>query len=361
MKKELAAIALMTVMTVQAQETGLVSKPRFSGYGMAPHQASFEDNNKSNSFNLRILRVSVSGTILNDFAYLVQGQLNGNSSSVGNSAKLVDYNVEWQKYKFFRVKFGQYKRPFTFENPMNPIDQGFMSYGQNVTKLSGFNDRSGEHSSAGRDMGLQFQGDFLENARGRSLVHYQVGVFNGQGINTRDLDNRKDVIGGLWVMPVEGMRIGLFGWEGSHARKGMNGTISLPQHRYAISGEYLFNDWTIRSEYIHSTGYGFKDAGKIVNDKTTEVQVDEASGNKADGIYALVIAPVIKKKLHVKARYDMYRPSAKWSTAKTQYEVGIDYEFHRNLEISGEYALVNDRSLDKHNYSMLDVELSIRF
>lgn len=62
----------------------------------------------------------------------------------------------------YQDKVGQFKRPFTFENPMNPIDQGFMSYAQNVTNLSGFNDRTGEHSSNGRDIGIQLQGDLLK-------------------------------------------------------------------------------------------------------------------------------------------------------------------------------------------------------
>lgn len=133
---------------------------------------------------------------------------------------MVDLFAEWQKYEYFKVKIGQFKNPFTFENPMHPIDQGFMGYSQNVSKLAGFSDRAGEHASNGRDIGLQFQGDFLKNANGRNLLHYQIGVFNGQGTNTKDVDQQKNVIGGVWVMPVSGMRIGAFGWTGSYARKG---------------------------------------------------------------------------------------------------------------------------------------------
>ena len=39
----------------------------------------------------------------------------------------------------------------------------------------------------------------------------------------------------------------------------------------------------------------------------------------------------------------------------------MDYEFGKNFMISGEYALVNDRSLAKSNYSILDVQVSFRF
>lgn len=342
------------------EKTEVFSKPKFSGYAIGQYQYSSQHGAESNSFNLRMIRMSLSGRILGDFAYLLQGQVNGNTSTLGDSPRMVDVYIEWQKLPFLKIKAGQFKRPFTFENPMNPIDQGFMGYSQNVSKLAGFNDRVGEHSSNGRDIGVQVQGDLIKTASGRPLFHYQVGVFNGQGINTKDVDNRKDVIGGAWVMPVEGLRIGAFGWTGSYARKGADGVKSLSKNRYAISGEFVFDDWTFRSEYIHSTGYGFK----TVYNQSTDAKADEvntAAGNKSDGFYALAIAPVIKEKLHVKARYDLYRPQADWNTSKTYYEVGVDYMFAKNLQINLEYAFVNDRSLDRHNYSMIDTQLSFRF
>ena len=347
-----------------------INNVKLSGYGMTQYQYSSQEGSESNSFNLRMLRLSLEGRILDDFYWKAQVQLNGNTSTLGNSPRVVDMFAEWQKYKFFRVKAGQFKRPFTFENPMNPIDQGFMSYSQNVSKLAGFNDRAGGHASNGRDIGVQLQGDFLKNKAGRELLHYQVGVYNGQGTNVKDVDQRKDVIGGVWVMPVKGMRIGVFGWEGSYARKGtwtaddgtaQNGVRSLDQHRYAISGEYVVDDWTFRSEYIHSTGKAFAKALVNTNDATSTNCELSSNGDKSDGFYGLVIAPIIKKKIHVKARYDMYRPTAEWSKSRTQYEIGADYVFHKNFQINAEFARINDRSLAKHNYNMVDVEIDFRF
>ncbi len=350
---------------------------KLSGYGMLQYQANTQEGSESNAFTLRLARISLDGRIMNDWYWKAQIQFNGNTSSLGSSPRVVDLFAEWQKYKFFMVKAGQFKRPFTYENPMHPIDQGFMGYSQNVNALAGFSDRAGAHASNGRDIGVQIQGDVLPNSNGRNLLHYQVGVFNGQGINTTDVDQQKDLIGGIWVMPVAGMRIGAFGWTGSYARKGTwteidervqdapvtmtkNGVRKLHQHRYAFSAEYKVNDWTVRSEYIHSTGYAFSKTGVTSND---DASINESIGNKADGIYALAIAPVIKKKLYAKARYDMYRPSGDWDRAKTQYEVGVNYMFHKNLQINAEYALVNNRALadDKHNYSVVDIELDFRF
>ena len=316
---------------------------KFSGYGMVQYQASDKDGAESNAFNLRLVRMALEGRAHEDFYWKVQMQINGNTYDPDKSStdiRLVDLFGEWQKYEFFKVKAGQFKRPFTFENPMHPITQGFMSYSQNVSKLAGFSDRCGGNASNGRDIGVQIQGDFLKNADGRNLLHYQVGAFNGEGINQKDKDNRKDIIGGMWVMPVKGMRIGAFGWTGSRAGVG-------EKNRYALSGEYAQNDWTFRTEYIHSQGWNAAH-----------------TSDKADGIYALCIAPIQKNKMHVKARYDLYREAKEWGQSKTMYEVGADYMFTKNLQINLEYARVNDRTIanaDKHNYNMVDVELDFRF
>lgn len=351
----------------------VLSDIKFSGYIMTQYQYSGQHDAESNSFNIRMGRLALEGRVLKDFYWKAQLQVNGNTSTLGTSPRVVDLFIEWQRFSPFKVKVGQFKRPFTFENPMHPIDQGFMSYAQSVTKLAGFSDRSGEHSSNGRDIGIQLQGDLLKNASGRNLLHYQVGVFNGQGINEKDVDQRKDVIGGIWVMPIPGMRIGAFGWTGSYSRKGTwnestpsgqvverSGKRSLAKNRYAISAEYKANDWTFRSEYIHSQGYAFKTTYQKSTD-TKDCTLNTAIGDKADGVYALVIAPIVKNRIHAKVRYDLYRPSAIWTTAKTLYEVGADYEFSKNLKLSAEYAFVNDRSLSKHNYNMVDVEFDVRF
>ena len=343
MKKILLAALMMGATLGAKAQSEWFQNVKFSGYGMVQYQASDKDGSENNGFNLRLVRMALEGRAHEDFYWKVQMQINGNTYDPDKSStdiRLVDLFGEWQKYEFFKVKAGQFKRPFTFENPMHPITQGFMSYSQNVSKLAGFSDRCGGNASNGRDIGVQIQGDFLKNAEGRNLLHYQVGVFNGEGINQKDKDNRKDIIGGMWVMPIKGMRIGAFGWTGSRAGVG-------EKNRYALSGEYTQNDWTFRSEYIHSQGWNAAH-----------------TSDKADGIYALCIAPIQKNKLHVKARYDLYREAKEWGQSKTMYEVGADYMFTKNLQINLEYARVNDRTIansDKHNYNMVDVELDFRF
>lgn len=384
--KKIASLALaaLALTSASAQENtpklSVLSDIKFSGYVMSQYQYTGQDSKESNSFNIRMVRMALDGRLMKDFYWKVQLQVNGNTSDLGSSPRMVDAFAEWQKYEAFKIKAGQFKRPFTFENPMHPITQGFMGYSQNVSKLAGFSDRTGEHASNGRDIGVQIQGDLIKNAAGRNLLHYQVGVFNGQGTNHKDVDQRKDVIGGIWVSPVKGLRIGAFGWTGSSARKGTwdvtdanhnvvknedgsvkthSGVRSLSKNRYAFSAEYAANDWTVRSEYIHSQGYGFTKS--LTSDKETDCNVNYAAGDQADGFYALMIAPVISKKLYAKARYDLYRPRAEWGTSRTQYEIGANYWIGKSIMIGAEYARINDRSLAKPDYNMIDVEFDVKF
>ena len=382
----LAAIAASLSMQARAAETtektnadkkeapkelklaDVMSKPKISGYLIGNYNATFQEGKNSNTFSIRLIRLTMTGRILNDFEYKLQGQLNGNSSTFGESPRMIDMSLEWLRHKEFKVKIGQLKRPFSFENPMNPIDIGFNSQAQSIQKLAGFNDRTGEQSSSGRDIGVQVSGDLLPNANGRRLLHYEAGVFNGQGINRKDVGNQKDVIGGVWVSPIKGMRIGGFGWVGSYARTGYwsdgmieeSGTRKVGRYRYAISAEYKDADWQIRSEYIHNTGGAFKTTANTSSD-LKDCNYNEKLGDSADGVYVACVAPIIRGKLRAKARYDLYRPAGSWDSAKTIYKAGINYLFCKNIEIQTEYSFVNDRSLAKHNYSMADVQFSVRF
>ena len=343
MKKRLLTMALVALsLNVCAQEksTKWYDNIKFSGYGMLQYQAEDKEGGAHNEFNLRLARFILDGKI-GEFDYRAQIQGTNVKGPGEPTVQLVDLYTEWVKHKEFRVKVGQFKRAFTFENPTHPITQGWYSYAMVINNLSGFGDRTGEKSSGGRDIGLQVQGDLLPDGNGRRWLHYQVGVYNGEGINQKDKDQRKDIIGGLWVMPVAGVRIGAFGWTGSRADIG-------GKNRYALSAEYDKDEYTFRAEYLHSQGMG----------------ANPSLGDKADGWYAFGIVPVIKSKLHAKARYNCYRKAKEWDSSKTMYEVGLNYYFTKNLQLNAEYARVNDRSIadpDKHNYNFVDVELDFRF
>ncbi len=369
----LCAMAFALTANAQEQEKKTtielpqwVRNIKFSGYGMLQYQGQDPEGNHSNSFNLRLARFILDGKI-GDFDWRAQIQGTNVKGPGEPTVQLVDLYAEWRKYPEFKVRAGQFKRAFTFENPTHPITQGWYSYANVINALSGFGDRTGEKSSGGRDIGIQISGGLFPNANGRRLLHYQVGIYNGEGINQKDKDNKKDIIGGLWVMPIEGVRIGAFGWTGTkgevaatfvpdgwYSKEGYvtpdmtSNSITIKsarKNRYCLSAEYDKDEYTFRAEYLHSQGWG------------TNLDL----GDKADGWYAFGIVPVVKSKLHAKARYQCYRDNKEWNRAKTMYEVGFNYFFTKNLQMNIEYARVNDRVLENHNYNFVDLELDFRF
>lgn len=360
----LTAEEVATLEAMEAtQEKATIELPawvkniKFSGYGMLQYQGEDKENAHTNTFNLRLARFILDGKI-GDFDWRAQIQGTNATGPGQPTVQLVDLYAEWRKYPEFKIRAGQFKRAFTYENPTHPITQGWRGYADVINKLSAFGDRTGERSSGGRDIGIQFSGDLFHNANGRRLFHYQIGIYNGEGVNQKDMDNRKDIIAGAWVMPIKGLRIGAFGWVGS--RGGMldpltNETRSVEKNRYCLSAEYSVDEYMFRAEYIHSQGWGAKSPGNNVREICYE------NGDKADGWYVFGIVPLIKGKLHAKARYQTYRNQKSWSTSVNQLECGLNYFFTKNLELHMEYSHVNDRSLAKHNYNLVDVELDFRF
>ena len=140
----------------------------------------------------------------------------------------------------------------------------------------------------------------------------------------------------------------------------------LSQNRYAFSFEYKQDGWTVRSEYIHSTGKAFAKSITNFNDANAkDCNLNAKIGNKAQGVYGLVIAPLAQlpknSRIDVKARYDMYQPNGKSNMQRTQYEAGLNFHIGKRISILTEYALINDKTLAKHNYSMADAEVCFRF
>ena len=154
------------VQTVQetTQEKSSIDLPawvkniKFSGYGMLQYQGQDPEGNHSNSFNLRLARFILDGKI-GDFDWRAQIQGTNATGPGQPTVQLVDLYAEWRKYPEFKVRAGQFKRAFTYENPTHPITQGWRGYADVINKLSAFGDRTGEKSSGGRDIGIQVSGD----------------------------------------------------------------------------------------------------------------------------------------------------------------------------------------------------------
>ena len=354
----LLMVTLLATGLAQAQQStaekakqDLLQKTTFGGYVMGKASVTDQDQSTHSSFDLRMARAYVNGQVL-DFKYRLQMEVTGGGVGETNekSVRIVDAYGEWAKYKYFTVRFGQFKRAFTFENPMNPWDIGFGAYSQLITKLAGMSDRVGEHSSGGRDIGVQVAGDLLPVGNDKhKFLHYQLALYNGQGINQKEKNNGKDLIGGAYVYPIKELAIGVFGWNGSFTKN----EITVDRRRMAVGLKYE-SKWSVRAEYATSKGYK-------ISDYTEDGTLKATACDKADAWYMTIGAP-LSKKLKVYAKWDVYRDTREWDSMKALYCLSANYYFHKNFKLQANYSYTRDKSTTKDGrYNTFDLQMYWRF
>ena len=128
----LLAAALTFAVAAHAQEEKASRKwwqdikqnTTFGGYVIG--KAAFNDqdldakNESHSTFDIRLIRAYVNGKVW-DFKYGLQMEMNGVAGgSSEKGPRVVDAWAEWCKFDFLSVKFGQFKRGVTIENPMSP-------------------------------------------------------------------------------------------------------------------------------------------------------------------------------------------------------------------------------------------------
>lgn len=328
---------------------------KFGGYIMEKYSYSDRSGQTTNGgFDTRFVRLYMDGKVYQDFYYKLQMEVNG-QPGVDKGPRIVDAFVEWQKYDCFRVKLGQFKRSFGFENPYSPLNVGLGSYSQATMKIASISDRIGEHKSSGRDVGVQVQGDLFPAADGHKWLHYQIGFFNGQGINHADKDHHKDLIGGLWFSPLKNLAIGGFGWNGKYTNEAYNpanpnSMRSAKRVRWGAGLKYE-DKWTVRGEYMSSVG------GEVSNATLPD---------RSDAWYLTLGVPVAKD-VKVYGRYDCYRDAKTWNSLIANYGLSGNYYLGKNLIFQLNYTFTDNRSARRaavptdSRYNTIDVQVTARF
>ena len=315
----LIAAALMVTVSAFAQgseenatpkysykQTGFASVPKVGGYIIGGYKYSdLATANGGPGFNCRLIRLYVDGSIFNDFKYRIQFQANGTSPHVK------DFFIEWAHWKEFSIKMGQFKRAFTFENPMNPWDVGVGDFSLLVQK--------GEKKYR--------------------LLHYQLGVYNGQGINVTDVNRAKDIIGTIQFQPIPGLFIGAFGWTGYW--RNAEGT-DLKRERISAGLKYDYDNWTVRAEYATAIG------GEV------------AESGAADAFYVTVGVPVLPW-LKVYAKWDEFRAAGTPESTHDLISACLNFRLHKNLNFQVEYRYHNNKLLTNPQYNELWLMGYIRF
>ena len=373
-RKSLLLVMIMIVLgslsTINAQEKKKLIGDYLSISGWMNIQYDYERQlqndditlNEINTFNVRRARLDIKGNINPHLEFRLQGDF-------AVSPKMVDGFVKVKLAKYFNIQAGQFKIPFTFENPQSPLTLEGIEYAQVISKLSGYSDVCHVATySGGRDVGLMLYGDlfnFERDGKEIPILTYKLGVFNGNGMNKKDANLGKDIAGSIEVCPgVQGLKLAASYYDGNYLLD-ENGVKdeNAERNRLTFGGKYETNRLTVRSEYITAkTGMGDRTPGEyfLLNSDGFYVSAGywfdikcEKSGNVQR------IRPV--------ARYDFFREDVTdINTNSTYYMVGIDWWPYKNLRLLVNYTLKDGYDTkNKVHYDnfghLFQAQLSVKF
>ncbi len=300
-----------------------------------------------NTFNVRRARLDFKGNINKNLEFRVQ-------ADVAGEPKLVDGFVKVKLHKSFNIQAGQFKIPFTFENPQSPLTLEGVEYAQVISKLSGYSDMSGVKAySGGRDVGVMIYGNFFSfehDGKEIPILTYKLGVFNGNGMNKKDANTSKDIAGSIEVCPgVKGLMLAASYYGGNYKLEAANEN-NANRDRLTFGGKYENGRLTVRSEYI---------TGKTDMADNGGIYTLNSDGFYVAGGYWFDIAK--DQRIRPVARYDFLRQDIETPELNsTYYMVGLDWWPYKNLRL-----LVNYTMKDKPGYDNLghlfQAQLSVKF
>jgi len=123
-------------------------------------------NDTYNGISLENMRFALSGNLDQKWHYQVQ-------VNFVNVPLLLDANLSYKINQSVGVKIGRFKTPFSKEYLTSAAAIDFVNRSQVITQLA-----------PGRQLGLQLAGSFFN-----SMLHYQVGMFNGNQGNVSGNNN----------------------------------------------------------------------------------------------------------------------------------------------------------------------------
>ena len=345
--------ALASLSTINAQEKKSLIGDYLSISGWMNIQYDYERQlqndgvtlDEINTFNVRRARLDFKGNISKNVEFRVQ-------ADVAGSPKLVDGFVKIKLQKYFNIQVGQFKIPFTFENPQSPLTLEGVEYAQVISKLSGYSDMSGVKTySGGRDVGVMIYGNFFSfehDGKEIPILTYKLGVFNGNGMNNKDANLAKDIAASIEVCPgVKGLMLATSYYGGNYYLN--SDERNANRDRFTVGGKYENGRLTVRSEYIVG--------------KTEMANNDGIYTLNSDGFYVAggYWFNVKSQKIRPVARYDFLRQDIENPEMNSPYYmVGIDWWPYNNLRL-----LVNYTVKDKPGYdnlgNLFQAQLSVKF
>lgn len=282
--------------------------PRFSGFINARYSYDNKDSS-TQGFDIRRVRLAADGMLSDKVDYKFQTEYE-------TEVKIIDAFLRWKIAPEFNIQVGEYKVQYSQETLYGPTSWLTIENPAAVARLNGYNDLSGIKAN-GRDIGISIYGSLFNK-----VFSYKLGVFNGNGINTKDDNDKKDIAGLVWLRPISNLAFSFGLYNGHYGAKG-NEHI---RNRTSVGAEWKDRKLTIRSEYLHGN----------------------TAGQQSDGIYGHV-AYFVSPKIQPLISVDYFKADKELDEHQTSYQVGVNILPVNRLRIQVAYTYTDYKaSKDVH-------------
>ncbi|MFH1258932.1 MAG: porin [Elusimicrobiota bacterium] len=298
---------------------------KFKGYVQGRYER-FDLGTKADTFRLKSAYLTAYGTVVPAWDFEIEIDASDNTGKPVRSAFISLAGCPNSK-----IRFGQQKVSFTEEYWTSSTMLDTIERSLPVTNLS--------HE---RDTGINVLADLLEKK-----INLGIGVFNGNGINATDTNDRKDIIGRITVSPfkgspgaLDGLTLGVGIWSGKQApsgpatgdRKRYTGLLVYKYELIKLQGEYLF-------QKLGQTGI-----------------VDK----KGKGLYVFGTGDVIKDVFQLVAKYETYDADNTVGNDKQNVSTcGVNVFLNTNTKIMANYRILGeDADIDNNEFL---TQLQVKF
>ena len=294
----------------------VASRLQIHGYAHAGYQYQSALGNSSNTFFLKRTIFWVNAQITPRWSFLFMHNFN---------SVVQEYYTDFRATRNNLVTFrlGQFKTAVTYENPLSPSAQESVEvYSEGVAYLAGNGNDPLSGIKYGRDLGLAVFGE-----TNNKLFRYEVQVTNGAGVNRKDFDNAKNVIGRLELRPVQGLNICVTGQIG---------------RGYAMVDKPIFNPTIEQGQGYKSNRFsvGADYKSKWVNVHGEYLQGIDGNVTSRGGYFSGSVA-ILPQTLEAVAGYDYFNFATGTGMDMHKVIAGLQYWFFKKCRIQLQYIYKN--------------------
>lgn len=337
MKKLLCFAALAAMMLgghAQSKVSQVIDKiaERFTFSGYAQLGWEYHDQSDPNN-EFKINKLIVMGNLR------IIDNLNAFAMFDFKGFTLQELWVNYQVRPWFNIKLGQFKTPFSIENPLSPsiletigqpsLATSYMVMGSGLMMPKG----------AGRDIGLTVYGNAGQ------YVSYDLAVMNGAGRGKSDNNSWKDFVARLTLHPLKCLDVSASTIVGKGATDVLNEV-----DRLLVWGDreakldYRRNRWAV---------------GAYLKTAPVDVRAEWMWGNDGDldsngGYVTALVKNVGVKGLDLVGSFD----HMEMFSNTNRYQAGVQYWFYKKCRVQAGYSYTKTKHIEGENGILTQVQVA---